>query len=54
MAEYLLRELLSLWQRERLTVEQMIGQILQHLLALEKQLGDLKRRLPKSPPNQQK
>jgi hypothetical protein len=53
MAEYPLRELLSLWQRERLTVEQIIGQILQHLLALEKQLGDLKRRLPKSPPKKQ-
>jgi hypothetical protein len=54
MARYPLDELLSLWRRERLTVEQVIGQILQHLLALEKQLGDLKGRLPKSPPNQQK
>ena len=50
MPRYPLDELLSRWQRERLTVEQAIGQILQHLLALEKQLGDLKRRLPKSPP----
>jgi hypothetical protein len=50
MARYSLDELLSLWQREHLTVEQVIGQILQHLLALEKQLGELKRQLPKLPP----
>jgi hypothetical protein len=50
MAEYPLRELLSLWQRERLTVEQVIGQILLHLLAQEKELGELKRR---SPPKQE-
>jgi hypothetical protein len=53
VASYSLQELLSLWQREHLTVEQVIGQILQHLLALEKQLGELKRRLPPSPPKQQ-
>lgn len=36
MATYPLRELLSRWQQGTLTVEQAIGQILQHLLALEK------------------
>jgi hypothetical protein len=53
MAEYPLRELLSLWHRERLTVEQIIGQILLHLLAQEKELGELKRRLPKPPPQKE-
>ncbi len=53
MARYPLGELLSRWQRERLTVDQMIGQILQHLLAQEKQLGELKRQLPKPPPKKQ-
>jgi hypothetical protein len=51
VARYSLQELLSLWHREHLTVEQIIGQILQHLLAQEKQLDDLQRRLPKPPPN---
>ena len=50
MAMYPPQELLGRWQREQLTVEQAIGQLLQHLLALEKQLNELKRRLPKSPP----
>jgi hypothetical protein len=54
MAEYPLRELLSLWHRERLTVEQIIGQILLHLLAQEEQLGELKRQLPKPPPQKEK
>jgi len=50
MAMYPIRELWGRWQREHLTVEQAIGQILQHLLALEKQLAELKRQRPKSPP----
>ncbi len=53
MARYPLQELLSLWHREHLTVEQIIGQIIQHLIALEKQLGDLQRRLPKPPPKKE-
>jgi hypothetical protein len=53
MAEYPLQELLSLWYREEVTVEQVIGQIIQHLLALEKQLGELKRQLPPSPPKKE-
>jgi hypothetical protein len=53
MDRYALDKLLSLWLREELTVEQVIGQIIQHLLAQEKQLGELKRQLPKSPPQKQ-
>ena len=45
MATYPLRELLSRWQQGTLTVEQAIGQILQHLLALEK-----RHKPPKQPP----
>ncbi len=52
MASYPLSELLSLWQREHLTVEQIIGQILQHLIAQEKQLDELKRRSPPPPPKE--
>lgn len=51
MSKYSLQELLKLWQQERLKVEQAIGQILQHLLAQEKEINELKRLLPKSPPN---
>ena len=36
MAMYSAQELLSRWSQGTLTVEQAIGQILQHLLALEK------------------
>jgi hypothetical protein len=54
MAEYPLQELLSLWYREQVTVEQVIGQILQHLIALEKELGELKRQLSKPPPKEEK
>ena len=53
MAEYPLQELLSLWYREQVTIEQVIGQILLHLIALEKELDDLKRRLPPSPPEKE-
>ncbi len=51
MSKYPLQKLLNLWQQERLRVEQAIGQILQHLLAQEKQINELKQQLPKSPPN---
>jgi hypothetical protein len=50
MARYALRELLSLWERGKLTVEQVIGQLILHLLEQEKELGELKRQLPKLPP----
>ena len=47
MATYPLKELLSRWQQGTLTVEQAIGQILQHLLALEKRHKPPK---PQQPP----
>jgi len=45
MAMYSIQELLNRWQQGTLTVEQAIGQILQHLLALEK-----RRKPQKQPP----
>lgn len=47
MSMYPLDELLKRWQQNTLTMEQAIGQMLQHLLAMQKQLKELK-----SPPNQ--
>lgn len=47
MSMYTPDELLKRWQQGTLTIEQAIGQILQHLLAIQKQLKE-----PKSPPNQ--
>ena len=47
MATYSLQELLNRWQREDLTVEQTIGQLLQHLLTFEKEILNLKQRLNK-------
>jgi len=49
MSMYPLEELLKRWQLDNLTVEQAIGQILQHLLALQKQLKELKQS-PGQPP----
>ena len=37
LSTYPLEKLLQLWRREELTVEQMIGHLLQHLSALEAQ-----------------
>jgi len=48
MSKYPLQKLLNLWQQELLKVEQAIGQILQHLLAQEKEINELKRLLQKS------
>ena len=47
MAMYSAEELWKRWQLGTLTVEQAIGQILQHLLALEKRNKEPK---PKQPP----
>jgi len=41
MATHALAKLRQLWQREELTVEQMLGHLLQHLEALEAQLQAL-------------
>jgi hypothetical protein len=53
MATYSPQELLSHWQRGQLTVEQVIGQLLQHLVDVDKQLRALKRHLPKPPAKKQ-
>jgi len=37
MSTYPIEKLLQLWRREELTVEQIIGHLLQHLAALEAQ-----------------
>ena len=37
MSTYPLEKLLQLWRLEELTIEQMIGHLLQHLAALETQ-----------------
>jgi hypothetical protein len=48
------QKLLKLWQQGDLTVEQAIGQLLQHLVALHKLLDDLKRQLLKLLPKDNK
>lgn len=48
------QKLLKLWQQGDLTVEQAIGQLLQHLVALHKLLDDLKRQLLKLLPKDKK
>jgi len=42
---YTLPDLLKQREYEKLTVEQMIGQLLQHLLALLQRLAELQKRL---------
>jgi hypothetical protein len=41
---YPLKKVLDLWAQGSLTVKQAIGQIIQHLLALEKRVKALERR----------
>ena len=50
MAMYSAEELWKRWQRGTLTVEQAIGQILQHLLALDKRNKEPKPKQPPKPP----
>lgn len=45
MSTYPLEKLLQLWRREELTVEQMIGHLLQHLFTLEAQSQTLQKDL---------
>lgn len=52
MSMYTLEELLKRWKQETLTVEQAIGQILQHLIALQKQMKELQQATGQ-PPKQQ-
>jgi len=45
LSTYSLPDLLKQWEYEKLTVEQMIGQLLQHLLALLQHLAEVEKRL---------
>jgi len=48
MSHHTLEDLVELWKREKLTVEQMIGQVLQVLLTHQQRMRDFERRLPPS------
>jgi hypothetical protein len=48
MSYHSIEELIELWKREKLTVEQMIGQMLQSLQAQQQRLRELERRLTTS------
>lgn len=43
MSTYPISQLLKLWKQGQLTVEQVIGHLLQHIAALEKRLQELER-----------
>ena len=43
MSTYNLQELLGLWAKDRLTVQQAIGHLIQCLIALEKRVSRLER-----------
>ena len=45
MGAYELKEVVERWQAEKLTTEQAIGQVLQHLQELKERLGEVERRL---------
>jgi len=51
VATYSVKELMKQWETERLTMEQIIGHILQHIFTLQKQINDLKQQVPKQPSN---
>jgi hypothetical protein len=42
MATYSLDELHNRWERDEMSVEQMLGHILQHLLRIEREIRTLK------------
>lgn len=45
MSTYSLEKLLQLWRREKLTVEQTVGHLLQHLATLETQSHALQKQV---------
>lgn len=45
MSSYNLGDLLQKWEREEITVDQAIGQIILSMVALSRRLGHLERRL---------
>jgi hypothetical protein len=50
MSHYTLDELMARWNREELTLEQMMGQLLQALRAQDQRLREVERRVPPLPP----
>ena len=44
MGTYGLRSVIQMWELEKLTTEQAVGQILQLIAEMEKRVGDLERR----------
>ncbi len=44
MSKYPLQKVLNLWEQGTLTVQQAIGHMMQHLLALEKRVKALEQR----------
>jgi hypothetical protein len=47
---YPLKQLLALWAQGQLTPEQVIGHLLQHLVALEQRVRQLEQTPPRSAP----
>ena len=47
MSKYDLNQLITMWQKENITSEQTIGQLLLHLQALSERIGELEIRLEK-------
>ena len=45
MSSYELEQVIKMWEREQLTAEQAIGQVLLHLAELAQRLGELEKRL---------
>ena len=43
MSTYELPELLKRWKQEQLTIEQLLGQLLQHLVALEQRVSQVEK-----------
>ena len=43
MSTYELPELLKRWRQEQMTAEQMLGHLLQHLLAVEQRISQLEK-----------
>ena len=50
MSHYTVEELIARWRKESMTVEQMIGQILQVLRVHEQRLKDVGRAAPEGEP----
>jgi len=54
MSQYTLEELLARWKQDDVTAEQMVGQLLLAMIALQQRVRELERQRPpsaESPPN---